>query len=270
MRVTGLEVRLQEGRERAEVKRVAWAMREVVRSLQEIDHVYLLRATRATWVMADMTRDEHDLILRLEPRRVPSDRSADDMLVPANALVNGASVLATDSVVPEYFAADTVKRMETLATPKEGIQSVSLAVYNGKAGDAVVLSDALRENAAAAVSPYQSAHGSVSGVLSGIKEVRGGRLKVNLREESGRHTVDGLAAGDMSERLRAAWRHRVSLGGIVRRNLHGQAIRIEVEGLSLLPEDDAGRPKTGDLLGVAEDWLAGLSVDDFVRQMRDG
>jgi CTP:molybdopterin cytidylyltransferase MocA len=270
MQVTGLEVRLREGRERAEVKRVAWAMNEVVRSLQEIDHVYLLRGTRAAWVMADMMRDDQDLVLRLEPRRVPSSRSTDDILVPANALVAGVNVLTADAVVPAYFAAKTVTRMETLASPKEGIQSVSLAVYNGKPGEPVVLSDSLRENAAAAVSPYEFAYGSVTGNLSGIKEVRGGNLKVTVRDEMGRQAVDGVAPAAMSESLRSAWRHRVSLIGMVRRNAHGQAIRIEAEDLSLLPEDDSGRPLTADLLGVAEGWLGEVTVDDFIRQMRDG
>ena len=101
MTATGLEVRLHEGRERAEATRVAKTLNEVVWSLQEIDRVHLLRGTRATWVMADMDRQDQDLILRLEPRNVPAKRDMLDMLVPAEALVRGAQTLTEQPVVPE-------------------------------------------------------------------------------------------------------------------------------------------------------------------------
>lgn len=268
MTATGLEVRLHEGRERAEATRVAKTLNEVVSSLQEIDRIHLLRGTRATWVMADMDRQAEDLILRLEPRNVPVKR--DDMMVPAEALVRGATTLTQQPVVPELFAPKTVTRLGTLAEPRGGIQSVSLATYNGQTNKEVVLSDPVRENAAAAVKPFEVAYGSVSGTLSGVRDARGKTVRVTVRDTIGRQAIEGIVPESMAEDLRSAWRHRVVLSGKVRRNARGQAIRIDVDRLELLPEGNTGRPSTEALLGVGADWLGGMTVDDFLREVRGG
>ena len=39
---------------------------EIVKSLREIDRVYLMHGTRATWVLADLSHDADDLSVRLE------------------------------------------------------------------------------------------------------------------------------------------------------------------------------------------------------------
>lgn len=270
MTATGLEVRLHEGRERAEATRVARTLSEVVWSLQEIDRVHLLRGTRATWVMADMDRREEDLILRLEPRNIPSKRDAIDMMVPAEALVRGVTTLTEQPLVPELFAPKTVTRLGALAEPKDGIQSVSLATYNGKVNKEVDLSDPVRENAAAAVKPFEVAYGSVSGTLSAVRDARGKTVRVTVRDTIGRQAVEGIVPESMAEELRSAWRHRVVLSGKVRRNARGQAIRIDVDRLELLPEGNSGRPSTEALLGIGADWLDGMTVDDFLREVRGG
>lgn len=270
MMATGLEVRLHEGRERAEATRVARTLNEVVHSLQEIDRIHLLHGTRATWVMADMDRKQESLILRLEPRHVPAKRDALDMMVPAEALVRGASTLTEQPVVPELFAAKTVTRLGTLAAPKDGIQSVSLATYNGQTNKEVVLSDPVRVNAAAAVRSFEVAYGSVSGTLSGVRDARGETVRVTVRDAIGRQAVEGVVPESMVEELRSAWRHRVVLSGKVRRNARGQTIRIDVDRLELLPEGNSARPSTDTLLGIGADWLGGVTVDDFLREVRGG
>lgn len=263
MTTAGLEVRLHEGRERAEATRVARTLNEVVCSLQEIDKIHLLRGTRATWVMADMDRRDQDLILRLEPRNVPGRRDLIDMLVPVEALVKGAIMLASRPIVPELFAPRTVTRLGELAEPRDGIQSVTLRTYNGGVSLGAWLSNPVRENAAEAVRPFEVSYGSVTGTLSGLREAKGKSVRVTVRAAQGRQAIEGLVPEGMAERLRTAWRHRVSLSGRVRRNASGQPIRIEVDRLELLPEGNAGRPSTDELLGVGADWLDGLSVDDF-------
>jgi len=270
MAATGLEVRLHEGRERAEATRVARTLNEVVWSLQDIDKVYLLHGTRATWVMADMHRKDDDLVLRLEPRNVPAKRDTLDMMVPVEALVKGATSLAEQPVVPELFAPKTVTRVAALAEPRNGIQSVTLTTYNGRSGQSAFLSDQVRMNAASAVRPFEVTYGSVSGTLSGLREVKKGAVRVTVRDTVGRQAIEGIVPASMAEDLRSAWRHRVALSGKVKRNARGQAIRIEVDHIELLPEGNSGRPSTDALLGVGADWLDGMTVDDFLREVRNG
>src|SRR5689334_17470340 len=116
MPTTGLEVRLTEGRERAEVARFTRTLDEIVRSLREIDQVYLRRGTRATWVMADLSHDRSsdELVVRLEARPRSSERTAEDMLKPVDALVTGAERLSEIPEVPEYFSQSTVTRLAGL------------------------------------------------------------------------------------------------------------------------------------------------------------
>lgn len=270
MTATGLEVRIHEGRERAEATRVAKALNEVVWSLQEIDKVHLLRGTRATWVMANMQRREHDLILRLEPRDVPSQRDLRDMLVPAQAFVAGVEKLEQQPVVPPLFAPKTVRRVAGLATPRDGIQAVSVAMYDDGLAQQTLLSDPVRRNAATAVKDFEVTYGSVTGMLSGVRDLaKRDMVRVVIRDSIGKQAVDGFVPASMAEDLRGAWRHRVLVSGKVRRNARGQTIRIDVEHIERLPEGNAMRPSTDRLLGVGADWLDGLTVDDFLDQVRD-
>jgi hypothetical protein len=269
MTATGLEVRVHEGRERAEATRVARTLTEVVGSLREIDRVHLLHGTRATWVMADMERQAQDLVMSLEARLVPAGRDMADVLVPAVALVEGAETLQHDAEVPRLFAPTTVVRLGRLAEPKDGVQSVTLATYNGSAGQPVVLSDAVRSNAAQAVKPFEVSYGSVSGTLSALRDTRTkGTVKVTVRTAA-RQAVDGHVPESLADQLRELWRHRVMLGGKVRRNARGQAIRIDVDAIERLPDGNDGRPSTEALLGAGADWLDGLTVDEFLGRLRD-
>lgn len=268
MTATGLEVRLHEGRERAEVTRVTRTLNEVVASLHEIDRVHLLHGSRAKWVMADMARESQDLVMRLEARMVPKGRDEADTAVPALALVDGVQTLEREAEVPRLFAPNTVLRVQRLAEPKDGIQSVSLATYNGHLGTPVVLTDAVRANAAQAVQPFNIAYGSVSGTLSALRDTRAkGTVKVALRTDA-RQAVDGYVPEALADQLRELWRHRVTLIGKVKRNSKGQAIRIEVDEITRLPDGNSGRPSTDALLGAGADWLDGMSVDDFMGWIR--
>ncbi|MFI8773749.1 hypothetical protein ACIGKQ_16485 [Gordonia sp. NPDC062954] len=141
MATSGLEVTFHQGRERAQVMRFTHTLDEVVRSLREIDQVYLARAARATWVLASLDQRANKLVVRLEASNVPNGRGVADMLVPAEAFVEGAETLQQIATVPRLFRPHTVTRMAHLAVPKSGVQTVSVAMYNGSRGPSVELSD---------------------------------------------------------------------------------------------------------------------------------
>jgi hypothetical protein len=207
--------------------------------------------------------------MRLEARLVPARRDIADMSVPVSALVEGAESLTQLPAVPRLFSPTAVTRLARLSAPGGGVQSVSLATYNGSLGNPVTLSDALKHNADAAVQPYEVSYGAVAGTLSGVRETRRSTVRVSVRDPIGKQAVDGFVPEAMAEELRDAWRHRVVLRGKVRRNSRGQAIRIDVDAIERLPPGDSSRPDPAKLLGVGADWLDGLTVDDFVREVRD-
>ena len=271
MTTTGLEVRLHEGRERAEVTRFTKTLDEIVRSLREIDRVYLMRGTRATWVMADLRHDHDEMVVRLEARASTGARTAEDMLVPVMAFVAGAASLNEVAEIPRLFSPTTVERLASLAEAKQGVQSVSVAAYNGQVGPRVALSDSVREHAREAVRPFEISYGSISGVLDLVGTSHRQRgMRLSIYDPAGRQAVDGFVAERLAEELRLMWRHRVLAGGKIKRNRRGQVIRIEVDRIERLPDDDRGRPDTDQVLGMAPDWLNGQSVDQYLREVRDG
>lgn len=266
---TGLEVRVREGRERAAVSRVTQTLTQIIQSLADIDQAHLLRGTRPVWVMADMSRRRQDLIVRIEPRYVAAKRTLPDMLVPVEALVSGVSELADQPVVPDLFAPKTVTRIADLAEPRDGIQSITLATYNGRVEKGVELSDPVRTNAESAVKAFEVSYGSVYGDLFGVREARGSHIRVTVRSEQTRQVINGTVPDALREALRSAWTHRVALIGKVRRNARGQAISIDADQIEILPEDDSGRPSTVELLGLGANLVHGLTVDDLMRELRD-
>lgn len=268
MAATGLEVTLHQGRERAEVTRFTHTLDVIVRSLREIDQVYLERATRATWVLAALRHRRGDLIVRLEARHVPAKRDLSDMLVPVQALVDGAKVLQREPTVPPLFTPSTVTRLAELAEPREGVQTVSLATYNGRKSRAVDLTDAVKENASAAVQPFEFSYGAVTGKLFGLRE-RARGLRLTIRDEVNGAAIEGEIPESLAEEVRAAWRHRVTVGGVIRRNARGQSIRMDVDRIERMPEDNSGRPSTDVLLGAAAGAFDDVSVDEFLDRLRD-
>ncbi|MBB1482633.1 hypothetical protein H5392_02010 [Tessaracoccus sp. MC1865] len=265
---TGLEVRVHEGRERAEAKRVTNTVDQVLASLHEIDQMYLLRAVRPTWVMADMDRVDQVLVIRLEARH-QRRREMADLLVPAEALVAGARVLRELPEVPPLFAPRTVQRLGGLAEPKDGVQHVTLATYNGSANRPVALDEAVRANAAAAVRPFEVAHGTVTGYLTTLSDAKQkGAVKVGVKTSTNL-VVKGLVPEQLADRLRSLWRHRVSVLGRIRRNAQGQPLLIDVEHLEQMPEDNSLRPSTDELLGIGAEWFTDMTVDQFLEQIRE-
>jgi hypothetical protein len=265
---TGLEVRLHQGRHRAELSQFTRTLNEIRLSLRDIDEVYLLQGTRATWVVDDLKHEHNDLVVRLQARNVPSKRPLADMEVPVEALVDGAVALQQQPAVPAYFTPTTVNRLAKLATPTVGIQGVSLASYNGVVGPRVELDDAVRDNAAAAANPIAMSWGSVTGRLSELKTPeRSGGVRVTIRDDA-RQAIAGHVPQDRTEQLREMWGHRVTLGGVLKRNASGQVVHIDVDRLEPMPDNNSERVSADKLLGISAGSWTDKQIEEFLHDIR--
>lgn len=265
----GLEVRLRAGAERAEVLRFTRTLNEVVASLREIDRAYHTRRSEATWVVADTGRDQGDFVIKVELRAPGRNRDIHDMMVPAQALVEGVELLAQVPEVPRYYLPQTVRRLATIGQPGHGVRRVELATYNGRRGRPVPVSDEVLAHAATAVRAARRSLGSVVGTLEALRAGRGARraTKVTIFEPRTRRAVSGRVANHLVDQLPDAWGHRVALGGLLVRNERGQVVDMEVDRLERLPETPT-RPSTTELLGIAPDWIDGMDVDEYVASVR--
>lgn len=270
MGANGLQVTLRQGRERAEIGRFTRTLDEVVLSLKEIDEVYLDRGTRPVWILDSVRTRGHTLTIRLAPRDLPKKRELGDMLVPVKALVDGARTLEHEPSVPKLFQPATVSRIAKLAIPHDGVQSVALATYNGQVGEKVHLDDRVKANALAAVQPNYYTLGTVVGRVFAVGENRKRHtLRLAIRDENRGTVVEAHTPEELEPEARDAWRHRVIVGGEIRMNARGQAVRIDVDRIDRMPEDNSGRPVTESVLGcISPDRLEGLTVDELLERMR--
>jgi len=74
-----------------------------------------------------------------------------------------------------------------------------------------------------------------------------------------RCVAPGRLPADMQAVVESMWRRRVLARGTVWRNDHGQVVKIDIEHLEPLPEEPATPAPVGELLGIAPDWLVGMS-----------
>ena len=270
MSTTALEVRLREGVEKVGIARLTETLTQVKVALEEIDRVYQWqRSARPEWVIQQLDQDENDLLIRVTARE-SRRRDWSSLLVPVNALVAGVKTLQEVPEVPQYYTESTVERLIKIGAPGGGIQEVSLAMVNGKVGHHFSISEPVRDNAHQAVTGAYTSLGSVAGWLDEMNARRAARglVKVALYDPLTRRAVIGHLPTAMEPTAQQFWRKRVLARGMVTRNERGQIVRIQIEDIEPLQEDDADRAPVADLLGADPDWLGGLSVDDYMREVR--
>jgi hypothetical protein len=82
------------------------------------------------------------------------------------------------------------------------------------------------------------------------------------------HAVSVTLPETWEDRLRALWRRRVLVEGLVIRNSRCQVVRVEQ--VAEIHEYDSSSAVTplSRLRGAAPEWLGGQSVDEYLRQVR--
>ena len=266
--VTALEVRMMQGETRPALAHFTSTLGQLSSALREIDRAAVVqRAERPKWVVDDLSHEGLFYTVRLTAR--PSRRrDPESLLQPVAALVDGARDLQTEPELPPFYSEATVARLLKVAEPKDGIREVSLATVNGTVGDRVGLTEALIEHARTAVREAEVSIGSLTGTLDVISTRAKHGVRVSVFDPVNRRAVTGTASGALSDNLRRFWGYRVTVRGRITRNARGQAIRIAISDLELLPDDDSGRPSTSELLGADAEWIGGFSVDEFMDQAR--
>lgn len=266
--VTALEVRMMQGETRPALAQFTSTLGQLSSALQEIDRAAVVeRAERPKWVVEDLSHEGLFYTVRLTAR--PSRRrDPESLLRPVSALVEGARELQAEPELPPFYSEATVNRLLKVAEPKDGIREVSLATVNGTVGDRVGLNDALIEHARSAVREAEVSIGSITGTLDVISTRARQGVRVSIFDPVNRRAVTGTASVSLSDNLRKFWGHRVTVRGRITRNARGQAIRVAISDLELLPDDDTGRPSTSHLLGTDPGWTRGLSVDEFMNRAR--
>lgn len=271
MTAGALDVRISSPlNERVELARLTKTLNEVRLALSEIDRIYVIRGSRPRWVVSSLSDYPDSLLIRLTARATRS-RDVGSMLATAEALVSGLDSLQRVPEVPQYYTESTVERLLKIGEPGQGVTEVSLATVNGKVDiDYVPVSEPVRQHAREAVHGAETSLGSVAGWLDQMSARRVGKgiLAVSLFDSLTRRAVAGFMPAAMEPEVHQMWRRRVLARGRVTRNKRGQAVRISIEALDQLPEDERGRAPVDELLGIDQDWTGDQDVDEYVREAR--
>lgn len=267
-----LEVRIREQATSIDINRFTQLLETVGSTLREIDRLYLLEGKRSRWVVEHLTHESRTLTVRLTAR--PGSqmaRSTESLLAPLGIFVQGAQALQLTPEVPTMFTERTVERVLEIARPGRGVAEVAVAPVNGKVGDSISLSGRLIQNATEAVRSHEKSWGTVVGTLDILGRKRTNeQIRASVFDVQAGRAIAGIAAPSMSDQLRAAWGHRVLLGGEISKNARGQAVRIKIADLEILPEDDDNRASVDELLGIDPSWIGDLSVDEYIAEARRG
>lgn len=275
MGTSGLQIVIHPGKEGAQPQAIAQTLTAASRALSQIDNDIAAASSspRSTWVVDDITSQNHEYTFRLRGRVVAPNAPQPDSYTPARLLVSGAGALASEPAVPPMLTAETVKKLGKLAVPHHGIQRVSLATWNGTTSAPAELGDDVANNARAATEARFEALGSVSGWLTRVSVSRptsnNGKITFTIRTDWPGQAVTGIAPIHMRQDMRSLLGDRVILRGSVIRNNLGQVIQVHPDRVEGLPNDNSGRPSPTEMLGSWREVLTGMSSDEILAAIRD-
>lgn len=267
--VSALEVRITQGSAHPGLKRFLGTLRDLSGALDDVDRALIPTsgAHRPRWQVSDLAHSDDMFRVRLTaaPSRV---RDRESLLRSVVVLVDGARALHEEPEVPKYYSGETVGRLLKIARATDGVEQVALATVNGQLGGEVALTGALVTHGLAATRESGQSIGSITGTLDVISTRAKAGVRVSVFDPVRRRSVSGTVDEGSVELVRASWGRRVSVRGRITRNARGQAIRMQISSLEVLPSDDSGRPDVAEVLGAAPSWTGGLTVDEFVAQAR--
>ena len=273
MATTGLEVRVRQTRELVDIDRLTSSLRSLAAALRDLD---VSRSpdtphTRTVWVVRDLGYRDPYLSVQLTARPSRLADSEQAGLRPVETLVQGIEQLTRRPELPPFYSGRTIDHLLRFATPRDGIDEMSVAPVNGVVGDRHELSPDVLANARRSVKPREVSLGTVTGTLDVLnaraKSARS-RIRFSISDVRVRRSVSGTASRDLIGAMRVAWGTRVAVIGYVTRNDRGQAVNVAADIIEQLPADDSGRPSTASLLGADPHWLGGQDVDSYIRDAR--
>ncbi|WP_157240671.1 hypothetical protein [Catenuloplanes japonicus] len=262
-----MEVSIDGPRRAVGVRAYTRLLDQVLLSLEEVDRVALPgRVARLEWAVEDLSF-KGGLKAVIAPRKVPRLRPFGTVSTPALSLVSGIKNLHATPEIPQFFSPGIVERVEQIGRPvgDNGIERVEIRPLSHGSVSAVVDFETV-SNARQAINVSRRSWGSIQGQLDVIKANTRSGPRAQVLIEGTRRAITVRASADQANTLRDAWGKRVLVGGELHRNVLGQAVRLDMTELQVLPERSA--TSTFDILGISPNWTGDLSTEEFMRQVR--
>jgi hypothetical protein len=263
-----LEIRIAPAQRRLDLQAYTSILSEVRKALQEVDRIAIpQRTARLNWAITKINMDQ-EIRMILEPKMVPVRRELSSLVVPTDGLVSGVRSLSREAIIPAFFTDSTVHRIGLIGKHilAGEIDHVSMASAYAPS-DAAVVNQATTVNADRATEPVKAAISTITGTLEVLERRRNHAPRAFIRVDGTSHAVRIEAKADQTTLLREAWGDRVRAEGLLKRNIAGQPVVLELSSLEPVPERDSSI-NPWDLLGIDPEFTGGLSTAEFIEQVR--
>jgi hypothetical protein len=200
---------------------------------------------------------------------VRRDDAAEDFSVNVpDSAYRGLVLLEGEARVPDNFSATGLGHVARLAGRQGRCGVTALKVVRLDDKQETPVTPKAGENAKAALAPSTKGIGSVMGRLEMVSLHR--RPFFNVYDACTRRAVrcDFDRAKELDE-VKAALGRRVLAAGLLHRNKVGQAVRVTLKSLQIIPFENE-LPTVDDLVGISPDFTGDMTTDEYLRKLRDG
>lgn len=180
--------------------------------------------------------------------------------------VKGLVAVEREASVPPYFSEEALLNVERLAGQLGRRGAMGFGAEIGVKTKAQITRQAA-VNAGQAIKPKFIAVGSVTGMLEAI----------SLHKKPTFNVYDTLTGAAVKcdfdrdvylESVKQALGHRVRANGIISRNANGNALRLTIQGLEILP-DDSKLASISEVYGIDPDFSGAQKSHEYVRWLRE-
>ena len=207
---------------------------------------------QVTWYVTDLRMGSIEATITAE------DLSAESFKV-GKEFVRGLQTAEDGRSLPEYFSLANVKRLTRLARPLSipGVEYIEVKMsMNGTSVEARA-TKVIKTNLEKLQIPRRRSLGSITGVLDTISTRAPAKFQV--LDPVSRRPVSCEFPESQVESIKDALSRRVTVSGVIVRNINGQPLRIEGGQFEILEV----APLLTNLVGIDPDYTDGLTLPDY-------
>jgi len=200
-------------------------------------------------------------IAPLEPRARETARFAIDRTVA------GFRELEKHEVRPQYFTDEALSRARAVMGILDQKSITGVHIRDGD--ESVEVSHKLVAHVDVLIErKITECEGAIEGKLEVINVHTGLKVIVYRHSDNRPITASIIDAGGMMESVKDALGKRVYASGTLKRDKYGEIVEIQIGDIKVLPPDSELSPLDS-YFGIDPDFTGGLSVDEFLRRVRD-
>ena len=232
-------------------KAFADVLQETLAILDDLQHVHSPKKL-VTWYITDLQMGSAKATITAEDISDTSHAVGLEFVVGLRSAEEGRAL-------PDHFPQASLTRLAKLSKPLSypGIEYFEASIGSNGSQVTARATKVIKSNLDRLQIPRRESFGSITGVLDTISTRT--PAKFQILDPVSRRPVSCQFAPEQIDAMKDALSKRVTVRGIIVRNISGQPLRVKQGEVEVLPES---LPLTN-LIGVDADYTGGLSLPDY-------